>query len=55
MATARKDRALAEALQNPQQMIDLLEAKIRANAPLTEGERYLYSTLRQANVMATTN
>lgn len=54
-ANARKDKALAEALQNPQQMIDLLEAKIRANAPLTDAEKYLYSTLRQANVMATTD
>lgn len=54
-ANARKDKALAEALQNPQQMIDLLEAKIRANAPLSDAEKYLYSTLRQANVMATTS
>lgn len=54
MANARKDRALAEALQNPQQMISLLEAKIAANAPLSEAEKYLYSTLRQANVMAAT-
>lgn len=54
-ANTRKDRALAEALQNPQQMIDLLEAKIKANAPLSDAEKYLYSTLRQANLMAATS
>lgn len=54
-ANARKDKALAEALQNPQQMISLLEAKMKANAPLSDAEKYLYSTLRQANVMATTD
>lgn len=47
-ATSQKDRALAEALQNPQQMISLLERKLAAGAPLEPGERWLLNTLRNA-------
>lgn len=53
-ATANKDRALAEALQNPQQMISLLEAKLRARAPMTAQEQYLLSMLRATPAVAVT-
>jgi D-Tyr-tRNAtyr deacylase len=52
-ANRNKDRALAEALQNPQQMISLLEAKIASKAPMTAKEQYLYSLLRGAPAAAT--
>lgn len=52
-ANRNKDRALAEALQNPQQMISLLEAKIASRAPMTAKEQYLYSLLRGAPAAAT--
>ena len=55
MATANRDRALAEALQNPQQMIALLERKIAANAPMTSNEHYLLSLLRGAPAAAATS
>jgi hypothetical protein len=55
LATATKDRALAEALQNPQQMIQILERKLKAGAPLTTQEQYLYSLLRGAPAAAATN
>lgn len=54
-ANRNKDRALAEALQNPQQMISLLEAKIASKAPITAQEQYLYSMLRGAPAAAATN
>ena len=54
VATANKDRALAEALQNPQQMINLLEAKLRAGAPMSPQEQYLLSLLRGAPAAAAT-
>ena len=53
LATATKDRALAEALQNPQQMVQLLERKLKAGAPMTPQEQYLYSLLRGAPAAAT--
>lgn len=52
-ANRNKDRALADALQNPQQMISLLEAKIASRAPMTAKEQYLYSLLRGAPAAAT--
>lgn len=55
MATANKDRALAEALQNPQQMIALLERKLKAGAPLNTQEQYLLSLLRAAPAAAATS
>lgn len=55
LATATKDRALAEALQNPQQMVQLLERKLRAGAPLSTQEQYLLSLLRAAPAAATSN
>lgn len=54
-ANANKDRALAEALQNPQQMIALLERKLAANVPLTPSENYVLALLRGAPAAATTN
>lgn len=48
LATANKDKALAEALQNPQQMVALLERKLQAGAPLNAQEQYLLSVLRAA-------
>lgn len=54
-AMGQKDRALAEALQNPQQMIALIERKIAAGAPLEPGERWLLNTLRNAPAAATAN
>lgn len=53
LATATKDRALAEALQNPQQMVQLLERKLKAGAPMSPQEQYLYSLLRGAPAAAT--
>lgn len=55
LATATKDRALAEALQNPQQMIALLERKLKAGAPLNAQEQYLLSMLRAAPAAAATS
>lgn len=55
LATANKDRALAEALQNPQQMIAVLERKLKAGAPLNAQEQYLLSMLRAAPAAATSN
>ena len=55
LATANKDRALAEALQNPQQMIALLERKLKAGAPLNTQEQYLLSVLRAAPAAAATS
>lgn len=54
-ANTNKDRALAEALQNPQQMIQLLERKLQAGAPLSAQEQYLLSLLRGAPAAATSN
>ena len=54
-ANANKDRALAEALQNPQQMIGLLERKLAANVPLTASENYVLALLRGAPAAAATN
>ena len=55
LATATKDRALAEALQNPQQMVQVLERKLRAGAPLNAQEQYLLSLLRGVPAAATSN
>lgn len=55
LATANKDRALAEALQSPQQMIALLERKLKAGAPLNAQEQYLLSMLRAAPAAAVTS
>ena len=52
-ANQNKDKALAEALQNPKQMINLLEAKIASNSPMTVQEQYLYSLLRGVPAAAT--
>lgn len=54
-ASANKDKALAEALQNPQQMVQLLERKLKAGAPLSTQEQYLLSLLRGAPAAATSN
>ena len=43
---ANKDRALAEALQNPEQMIQLLEARLKAGQPLGVAEAQLLKLLR---------
>lgn len=55
LATANKDKALAEALQNPQQMVALLERKLQAGAPLNAQEQYLLSVLRAAPAAAVTS
>ena len=54
-ANTNKDRALAEALQNPQQMVQLLERKLQAGAPLSAQEQYLLSMLRGVPAAATSN
>lgn len=54
-ANQKKDKALAEALQNPQQMIQLLERKLQAGAPLNAQEQYLLSLLRGVPAAATSN
>lgn len=43
---ANKDRALADALQNPEQMIALLEARIKAGQPVGPAEAQLLKLLR---------
>jgi len=55
MATANKDRALAEALQNPQQMISILERKLASGAPLGPEEQYLLTMLRGIPAAAATS
>lgn len=55
LATANKDKALAEALQNPQQMVALLERKLKAGAPLNAQEQYLLSMLRASPAVAVTS
>lgn len=45
-ANTRKDAALAEALQNPQRMIELLEGQVRAGRPLSPAEQQLLALLR---------
>lgn len=55
LATLTKDRALAEALQNPQQMVQVLERKLKAGAPLNTQEQYLLSLLRGVPAAATSN
>jgi hypothetical protein len=55
MATANKDRALAEALQNPQQMISILERKLASGAPLGPEEQYLLTLLRGIPAAAATS
>lgn len=47
-ANTRKDAALAEALQNPQRMIELLEGQVRAGRPLSPAEQQLLAILRGA-------
>lgn len=46
VANANKDAALAEALQNPQRMVELLEGRIRAGRPLSPAEQELLALLR---------
>ena len=54
-ANRNKDRALAEALQNPQQMIVLLEQKLQAGQPLSKTENALLNLLRGASTAAATS
>lgn len=51
-ANVRKDAALAEALQNPQRMIELLEGQVRAGRPLSPVEQQLLALLRGAPAAA---
>lgn len=44
--SALRERALAEALQNPQAMIRLLEQRVRAGQPLSIQEQEIYALLR---------
>lgn len=53
-ANTQKDRALAEALQNPQQMIAVLERQIAAGKPLTPAQNQLLAILRSAPAAAMT-
>ncbi len=52
IANANKDAALAEALQNPQRMVELLEGRIRAGRPLSPAEQELLALLRGAAPVA---
>jgi hypothetical protein len=45
-ANARRDRALAEALQNPQKLIEILEGRLAANQPLSAAEEGVLQLLR---------
>lgn len=54
-ANRNKDRALAEALQNPDQMIRLLEQKLKSGEPLKKSEESLLMLLRGASVSAATS
>jgi len=51
-ANARKDAALAEALQNPQRMIEILEQQLAAGRPLGPAEQQLLALLRGLPVAA---
>lgn len=51
-ANTRRDAALAEALQNPQRMVELLEGKLRAGRPLSPTEQQLLALLRGAPAAA---
>lgn len=51
-ANTRRDAALAEALQNPQRMVELLEGKLRAGRPLSPAEQQLLALLRGAPAAA---
>jgi len=46
LVNARRDRELAQALQNPQQMVQLLDRVIRSGEPLTGFEQQVLNTLR---------
>lgn len=46
VANANKDASLAQALQNPQRMVELLEGRIRAGRPLSLAEQELLALLR---------
>lgn len=52
--TNLREQALAEALQNPQQMLRLLENQIKAGKPLSPVEQQIYAFLRTVPAAAAT-
>jgi len=51
-ATRNRDQALAEALQNPQRMIEVLEAQLARGEPLSAAQQQLLAILRGAPAAA---
>ena len=47
-----EERALAEALQNPQRMISILERQVAAGQPLTPAQNQLLALLRGVPAVA---
>ncbi len=54
-ANTHRDRALAEALQDPQRLIQILEGRIRAGQPLSTAEEGVLQILRGVPAAAASN
>lgn len=54
-ANTHRDRALAEALQNPQRLIEILERRVAANQPLSTAEQGVLQILRGVPAAAASN
>jgi hypothetical protein len=54
-ANTHRDRALAEALQNPQRLIEILERRVRAGQPLSTAEQGVLQILRGVPAAAASN
>lgn len=54
-ANTRRDRALAEALQNPQRLIEILERRVAAGQPLSTAEQGVLQILRGVPAAAASN
>jgi hypothetical protein len=54
-ANTHRDRALAEALQDPQRLIQILERRVRAGQPLSTAEEGVLQILRGVPAAAASN
>lgn len=54
-ANTHRDRALAEALQDPQRLIEILERRVRAGQPLSTAEQGVLQILRGVPAAAASN
>lgn len=54
-ANTHRDRALAEALQDPQRLIEILERRVRAGQPLSTAEQGVLQILRGVPAAASSN